>query len=151
MKHHQSFTGSEIDVCAEGLTLERIWLLQMGKVEFMLSWTDAVLPEDTLPSCMWNSYEPLNYYRLPFPSSASEGSYRSLNVNCCSFSRDLHLLSWIPQRVMNLKRHFLPLVQFYGRIFLSGCFKHLYLKVSSGLSKTLSDMRFIWKLSCGQG
>lgn len=40
-----------------------------------------------------------------------------------------------PQMIMNVKCHILTLVQFFGRNFLSGCFKHLYLKVSSGLAR----------------
>lgn len=98
-----------------------------------------------------------NYYPLPCPSSAGEDG--SLNVNCRSLSSDLHLPSWItpdlsgfePSHLATRTRHILPLVQLYGRNFLSGCFKQLSLKFMSGLAKSLPDMRLIGELSRGQG
>lgn len=57
----------------------------------------------------------LNPTGLPFPSSATEAS--SLKVNCCSFSRALHLLSWMSPDYNEC--HILPVTQSYGRNFLS--------------------------------
>lgn len=57
----------------------------------------------------------LNPLSLPFPPSATVVS--SLKVNCCSFSRALNFLSWIDPN--GNECHIFPVIQSYGRIFLS--------------------------------
>lgn len=57
----------------------------------------------------------LNPAGFPFPSSPTEAS--SLKVNGSSFSRALHLLSWMTPNYNEC--HILPDTQSYGRNFLS--------------------------------